>query len=361
MLRHHRRLAAIAVTGAVASATLLGGGVAYAAWAETGSGEGAAAAASLGTPASVSATATSSSAIQISWNAPASGPTPTSYQVVRNGTTTLSCTSSPCTDSGLAAGSYNEYVVSSKLGDNWVKTATKVAATTDAAAQQATTTTVSSSQNPAKSGSTVTLTATVATSPPGGGTPTGGTVTFKRGATTISCSGGNQTLTIGSATCATSFASMGAYSITAEYSGSAGFEPSQSNGVTQRVVNGNVTGLNFTNVKVGTTSAAIRCSGSPASRTCTVNGSHGNNAKLTADIQFVTAAGTAAYASDQSTTMQWTSTGKAPQTGSVVVNANASASTSAAVAAEKNGSNAATVTVTLDDGANTFSASLTIN
>lgn len=80
-----------------------------------------------------------------------------------------------------------------------------------------TTTALGSSPNPSVFGQTVALTATL--NGGGGGTPSGGSVTFKEGATvlgTVSVSGGSATLN-------TSSLGVGGHAITAEYSGSSGF------------------------------------------------------------------------------------------------------------------------------------------
>ena len=79
----------------------------------------------------------------------------------------------------------------------------------------ATTTTVTSSPNPSLPDQNVTITANVAANPPGAGTPTG-SVTFKDGGIAIGgCS--SVALTSGSASCTTSFSSVGTHPLTAEY------------------------------------------------------------------------------------------------------------------------------------------------
>ncbi|MDD5453373.1 MAG: Ig-like domain repeat protein [Candidatus Bipolaricaulis sp.] len=95
-------------------------------------------------------------------------------------------------------------------------------------AQTATTTSLESDVNPSVYGQSVTFTATV--SP----TPDGGTVTFKDGGTDISGPVAVST-TSGKAQFSTSSLSVGTHSITAEYSGTANYNPSTSSPLTQTV------------------------------------------------------------------------------------------------------------------------------
>ncbi len=100
-----------------------------------------------------------------------------------------------------------------------------------------TTTTVSSSLNPSYTASpnnTTTLTATVQSE----GSPiSGGTVAFTANSSPITCTGGNQTVSGGAATCVTSFSAEGNYSIGAAYSGSSSYAPSSSGNFNQLVTN----------------------------------------------------------------------------------------------------------------------------
>ena len=77
-----------------------------------------------------------SSAIDISWTAAGqlSGAT---YSVVRNGTTTLSCTTSPCADTGLQSGTQYTYTVTAKVGSYWVASGQGSATTGTVAAASA--------------------------------------------------------------------------------------------------------------------------------------------------------------------------------------------------------------------------------
>ena len=79
------------------------------------------------------------------------------------------------------------------------------------------------SANSAVYGQAIMLTATVATSPPSGVTPTGGTVTFWDGATTL----GTATLTAGTAALPGVALPLGVNSLTANYSGNVNFGASQ--------------------------------------------------------------------------------------------------------------------------------------
>ena len=100
-----------------------------------------------------------------------------------------------------------------------------------------TTTAVSSSLNPSYTASpnnTTTLTATVLSSGQGVG---GGTVSFTANNSPISCSGGNQVVSGGTATCVTTFSTEGNYSIQAAYSGSSSYAPSSGGNLNQLVTN----------------------------------------------------------------------------------------------------------------------------
>jgi uncharacterized repeat protein (TIGR01451 family) len=100
----------------------------------------------------------------------------------------------------------------------------------------ATSTTVASNLNPSFTSGTsslVTLTATVTSS----STVNAGTVSFLDGVNTIACSGGNQTVVSGSATCQFTFPTEGAHVITADYLGGGSFSGSNSPPITQVVDN----------------------------------------------------------------------------------------------------------------------------
>ena len=104
--------------------------------------------------------------------------------------TTGTTATATCTTSFAAAATYSITAVYSGSGTLGTSTSTALSQVVDAT----TTTALASSANPSVTGQPVTYTATV--SP----TPTGGTVNFKDGATTITgC--GTQTVTAGTATC----------------------------------------------------------------------------------------------------------------------------------------------------------------
>ena len=123
------RLLTVIATVLVA-VTVLGTGVAYAAWVIAGSGSGATAAASLAKPVLTATQSSTSpeSAIDLSWTAGAQPPG-TTYEVRRNGTTVVCTSPSPCTDSGLAPGTTYSYVVTAKLG-LWTRASDPASATT---------------------------------------------------------------------------------------------------------------------------------------------------------------------------------------------------------------------------------------
>jgi Bacterial Ig-like domain (group 3) len=100
-----------------------------------------------------------------------------------------------------------------------------------------TTTSVSSNLNPSYTGSpnnTTSLTATVTSE---GSPVSGGTVTFTANNSPITCTGGNQTVSGGAATCTAAFSAEGNYSIAAAYSGTSGYAPSSGDGLNQLVIN----------------------------------------------------------------------------------------------------------------------------
>jgi hypothetical protein len=222
----------------------------------------------------------------------------------------------------------------------------------------ATTTTVQSSTSPAKSGATVTLTATVtATS----GTPIG-TVAFKDGAGTIPCTGGSQTLSSGQAICDTSFPTTGLHSITAEYSGGAGFLASTSAVFNQRIVNAGVTGIGFTNVVAGTGAGTAivlnsgNCTGlGTANVTCSIT--NDRNASLSADVQFVNSSNNlTAYSTSAVTGSNVIATKNTSTSGSLTFAP--SGSGSPRLSGTKSGNDHVYFTVSYTDGVNTFTATL---
>jgi large repetitive protein len=143
--------------------------------------------------------------------------------------------------------------------------------------------------DPSSTGQAVTVTYTVAVSPPGSGTPTG-SVTVSDGAG-ASCTG-----TVAAGSCALTFASAGARTLTATYAGSADFQGSVSPGVAHAVgaaatttiitsddpdpsVTGQPVTVNYTvTTAAGTptegtvtvTDGTDSCAGTPAAGTCTL-------------------------------------------------------------------------------------------
>jgi hypothetical protein len=219
----------------------------------------------------------------------------------------------------------------------------------------ATTTTLTSSAVPAKTGQSVTYTATVSAA---SGTPSG-TVTFKDGASTIACAGGSQTLTgspTRTATCQTSYPSTGTHSITASYDAQGVHAASTSSSITQRVVNSAVAGIVLTNLTVGNGGGATTsCTGAgTATYACSVSGAN-SNASVTAGVAFVDASGVQTVYSVDATAVAWTRTRPNPVSGSVQI-AGGAATSAATVATNKQGNQVATLTFSVDG----FSATVTI-
>ncbi|HWW77393.1 MAG TPA: Ig-like domain repeat protein, partial [Pyrinomonadaceae bacterium] len=133
---------------------------------------------------------------------------------------TVTSGAAQCTTSALATGVHNNITVAYN-GDGNFDPSTS-AAFTQTVTQSGTTVTVTSSLNPSLVTQNVTFTATVASTGGNAGPPTG-TVTFKDGASTISCTGGSQTLSGGVATCQIATLTAGNHSITAVYGGDSNF------------------------------------------------------------------------------------------------------------------------------------------
>jgi len=174
-------------------------------------------------------------------NAPGAG-TPTGTVTFKDGTSTITCTSgtpalngsgvATCTLASTTVGAHSITGVYS--GDTNFLTSTSTAFT-QTVNQASTTTSVSSTPNPSVVGQSVTYTATVAVNAPGAGTPTG-TVTFKDGLSTIACTGGSTTLSLGLATCQIAYTGVGTHSITTVYGSDTNFLTSTSSpAITQTV------------------------------------------------------------------------------------------------------------------------------
>ncbi|HVB08780.1 MAG TPA: Ig-like domain-containing protein [Bacillota bacterium] len=149
------------------------------------------------------------------------------------GTGTLSGDKATLTTSDLGAGAHSITAVYGGDADFAASTSTAVSQTVS---PDSTTTTLASGANPSVFGQPVTLTVSVAVSPPGAGAPTG-TVTFTDGSATL----GSATLSGGTATFTTSSLSVGSHAITATYAGDANFTGGTSGSLAQ-VVNQAATG-----------------------------------------------------------------------------------------------------------------------
>jgi hypothetical protein len=152
---------------------------------------------------------------------------------------------------------------------------------------------------------------------------------------------------------------MGTRPITATYSGSAHYATSVSTALTQDIVNGSAAGLVFSNVKVNNLAAVPVCTGMPGTGyTCTVVG--GINAVVSAQAGFGTSLAAPVAYSAQVQSIGWTSSGRAPGSGTVTVLANATTSTTT-LSSTKNSINSASITVTFtESGGTTWSAVLTV-
>ncbi|WP_156023205.1 Ig-like domain-containing protein [Terracoccus sp. 273MFTsu3.1] len=226
-------------------------GTAWASWTVSGRGTGTAPTATLSAPSSVTATAAAgATTVSVAWTPPSAGVAPTGYRVDRTDVTTsatvAACGTSPstlltttsCNDPSVPDGTFRYTVVAVRSG--WTATSPSSASVT-VQASVATSTSVRSSANPSVVGQPVTYTATVSAV---SGTPTG-SVTFRDGGSALTCAGGSQTLSAGTATCTVAPASAGTRSITAAYAGSAPYAGSSSAAVSQ-VVNAAATTTSVT-------------------------------------------------------------------------------------------------------------------
>ncbi len=166
-------------------------------------------------------------------SAPGSG-IPTGSITFKDGSTTLGTGTldgsgeTTLSTSALSVGTHSITIV--YAGDTNFTTSTS-SALTQTVNQSATSSSVSSSANPSVFGQNITLTATVVSTAPGAGTPTGD-VTFMDGSTTL----GTGTLDgSGQATLSTSALSVGSHSITVVYGGDTNFVTSTSSALTQTV------------------------------------------------------------------------------------------------------------------------------
>lgn len=188
--------------------------------------------------------------------------------VFRDGGTPIACTGgvqtissgrATCSTSWASAGTRSITAAYAGSAPYAPSTSAAVSQVVDGAS---TTTSVVSSTSPSVVGQSVTYTATVSATAPGGGTPSGA-VTFKDGASTLTCAGGTQILASGTATCVVVHGSVGTRSIIAAYAGSANHLPSTSSALTQ-VVNAASTTTSLT------TSATTVATGQSVTFTATV-------------------------------------------------------------------------------------------
>jgi autotransporter-associated beta strand protein len=246
--------------------------------------------------------------------------------------------------------------------------------------QAATTSAVVSSANPSVFGQSITFTATVTTSAPGAGVPTG-SVTFMDGATTL----GTGTLNgSGQTTLITSALSLGSHSITVVYAGDTNYTTSTSSTLSQTVnqaattsavassANPSVVGQSVT--FTATVTASAPGSGTPTGTvtfndgattlgTGTLDGS-GQTTLITSALSLGGHSITVVYAGDTNFTASTSSTltqtvNQAATTSSVASSANPSVvgqsvTFTATVAASAPGSGTPTGTVTFKDGATTL-------
>ena len=300
----------------------------------------------------------------VSATAPGGG-TPSGPVTFKDGSTAMTCTggsqalvsgSATCVVSHASAAARSITAVYGGSGNHLSSTSTAVSQVVGPAT---TTTGLTTSAATVRTGQSVTYTATVAASAPGGGVPTG-SVSFKDGSTVISCSSGSPTLSAsGVATCTTTYATTGSRSVTATYAGSANHAASTSTAVGQGVVSGQAAGLVFSGVTLNGVAVTPSCTGSVGSSySCAVAGG-GNNGILVANVGFGSSSAAAVSYSSATETISWSTTGKTAGSGTVSVAANATTST-ATVSAAKNGVNAAAVTVTFtESGGATWTAVLT--
>jgi len=145
----------------------------------------------------------------------------------------LSVTTATCSQTYATVSSHT--ITAQYLGSTNFNASAASASLTQAVNKASTTTSVSSTPNPSVVGQSVTYTATVAVNAPGAGTPTG-TVTFKDGLSTIACTGGSTTLSLGLATCQIAYTGVGTHSITTVYGSDTNFLTSTSSpAITQTV------------------------------------------------------------------------------------------------------------------------------
>jgi hypothetical protein len=168
--------------------------------------------------------------------APASG-VPTGTVSFLDGVTTIGgCSAQPLVGGvascGIAYPGAGSHAITAVYSGDPDFTASSSPVLTQTVNPASTSTSLASSVNPSVTGQPVTFTATVSVTAPGSGAPTGSVAFLDGGATIVGC-GAQGVALAGTATCATTFAAVGAETITAVYSGDADFQGSTSAAMTQ--------------------------------------------------------------------------------------------------------------------------------
>jgi Bacterial Ig-like domain (group 3) len=182
-------------------------------------------------------------AATVAVTAPGAGaPSGSDTVTFKDGATTLSCgsgstafngTTATCVVTPTTAGSHS---ITAAFGGDANYSASTSSALSQTVNAASTTTSVASNHNPSVVGQAVTYTATVAVTAPGSGTPSNtDTVTFKDGASTISCGTGSVAFNGTTATCVATPTTAGSHSITAVFNGDANFATSTSSALSQTV------------------------------------------------------------------------------------------------------------------------------
>ncbi len=177
--------------------------------------------------------------------APGSG-TPSSSDTVtfKDGASTISCGTGSVAFNGTSATCVVTYAsttgsphsITVVFGGDTNYGGSTSSALSQTVSKASTTIAVTSNHNPARVGPPVTYTATVAATAPGSGTPSSSdTVTFKDGASTISCGSGSVSFDGTTATCVVTYASAGSHSITAVFNGDANYATSTSSTLSETI------------------------------------------------------------------------------------------------------------------------------
>jgi hypothetical protein len=151
--------------------------------------------------------------------------------------------------------------------------------------------------------------------------------------------------TVNSSSGALTLVAIGLCTITADQAGNTDWNAAAQATQSFQVYNGATAGLAFSTVKVGTNTVTPNCTGTIGTTyTCSVTG-QSNNSTISANVIFANASASATIFSAVSQTINWTSTGKVPGSGTVTITGGSSTS-STTVSAQMNGNNGAQVTVT---------------